>query len=289
MKSKPPVIIIGMSRSGTSMLTRMLDSMGLFCGSSLTNNHEALFFRELNDWLLSQCSGGLENPGTIKYLLSDKEARSLYSEFISFTMTSHRAISYLGLKRYLMLGTPARLDVPWGWKDPRNTYTLPLWLDLFPEAKVIHIYRHPMDIVNSLITRRKKGLLRLSGKHKSWKGLYWYYLMQKFIPSKRVFVDLRGGTPEQGIEMWQEYMAEARKHVLGLGTRAMEVKYEDFLDKPFDILTALSEFAGLSPDEDRVYDLTKGINKSRAYAYLNEPRLKTFAEQNAALLKKYGY
>lgn len=289
MKSLSPVIIIGMSRSGTSMLTRMLESLGLFCGSKLTNNHEALFFRELNDWLLTQCSGGLESPGAIKYLLQDSEARTLFTEFITFTMKSHRAISYLGWGKYLSAGTPANLDIPWGWKDPRNTFTLPLWLDIFPGAKVIHIYRHPMDIVNSLITRRKKGLLRLSEKHRSWRGVYWYYLMQKFIPSKRVFVDLRGASSEDGLKMWQEYMQEARTHLEGLGERAIEIKYEDFLDEPVRVLETLSEFAGLEASPGRIKELTQDINKSRAYAYRSEPELEAFAKEHVDLLRTYGY
>lgn len=289
MNPKPPVIIIGMSRSGTSMLTRMLDSLGLFCGSTLTGNHEAVLFRELNDWLLSQCSGGLENPGVIKYLLRDEEARKLFSEFISFTMSTHRAVSYLGLSKFLSLRTPARLNIPWGWKDPRNTYTLPIWLDLFPEAKVIHIYRHPMDIVNSLMTRRKNGLKRLSEKHKSWRSIYWYYLSEKFIPSKRVFVDLRGAAPDEGLKMWEEYMAEARSHVNNLGNRAIEIKYEDFLDEPAKVLAELSEFTGLKERPGQIEELTKNVNKSRAYAFKKDPSLLDFANDHSELLKSYGY
>ena len=29
------------------------------------------------------------------------------------------------------------IPFPWGWKDPRNSITLPLWLRLYPEAKII--------------------------------------------------------------------------------------------------------------------------------------------------------
>jgi len=267
----------------------MLESLGLFCGSQLTNNHEAVFFREVNDWLLTQCSGGLETPGAIKYLLRDTEARKLFTEFVTFTMKTHRVVSYLGLGKYLSAGTPVNLEVPWGWKDPRNTFTLPLWLDIFPGAKVIHIYRHPMDIVNSLSTRRKKGLLRLSEKHRRWRGIYWYYLMQKFIPGKRVFVDLRGASPEEGLNMWQEYMQEARTHLEGLGEQAIEIKYEDFLDEPVRVLQELSEFAGLDASGDRIQELAQDINKSRAYAYRKEPVLEVFTKEHADLLRVYGY
>jgi hypothetical protein len=44
MKSHPPVIIIGMSRSGTTMLVEMLEQLGLFVGRKKTRNNEAVFF-----------------------------------------------------------------------------------------------------------------------------------------------------------------------------------------------------------------------------------------------------
>lgn len=289
MKVHPPIIIIGMSRSGTSMITRMLDDLGLFVGKKLTGNHEAVFFREINDWLLTQCSGGLEDPGAIKYLLRDKEARGLFEEFIRFTMKTPHAISFLGLGRYLSLRTPEKLDVPWGWKDPRNTFTLPIWLDMFPQAKVIHIYRHPLDIVNSLMTRRKKGLSRLNERNKMFRPIYWYYLMHKFILKNRVFVDLRGGSLDEGFSLWEEYVAEARSHVDRLGDRAFEIKYEDFLERPGHVLKSLSEFCGLNAADNEIEKAALLANKSRAYAYLNEPELKAFSIKIADRLDTYGY
>jgi len=288
MKS-PPVIIIGMSRSGTSMLTRMLTELGLFTGQSLTDNHEAVFFRELNDWLLIQCSGGLENPATIKYLLGDEEARALFGKFIHYTMTTPRVVSFLGVSNYFKYRTPANLDIPWGWKDPRNTYTLPFWLDLFPDAKVIHIFRHPLDIVNSLRTRRERGLSRLKGRHSRWKPLYWFYLMEKFIRGKRVFVDLRGADLEEGLLMWEEYIAEARAHVANLGDRAIEVKYEAFLQNPVDTLGELSEFCGLQTASSDLEKTACRVNESRGLAYLKDPELKAFSVRISDRLSEYGY
>jgi len=267
----------------------MLNDLGLFVGKKLTRNHEALFFREINDWLLTQSSGGLENPGTIKYLLQDNEARGLYGEFVRFTMESPHAISFLGFSKYLSSRTPEKLDMPWGWKDPRNTFTLPFWLDLFPNAKVIHIYRHPLDIANSLLTRRKRGLARLKDKHRSYKPFYWYYLMHKFILNNRVFVDIRGGTVEQGFAIWEEYLKEARSHVDILKDRAIEIKYEDFLEHPGEILKSLSEFCELDATQNEIEKVASQANKSRAYAYLNDPELKAFSLDISDRLKAYGY
>ena len=41
---RPPIVIIGMHRSGTSIVTRMLEQLGLFVGKKKDMNHEALFF-----------------------------------------------------------------------------------------------------------------------------------------------------------------------------------------------------------------------------------------------------
>lgn len=280
-----------MSRSGTSMLTRMLDDLGLFVGSTVTGNHEAVFFRDLNDWLLTQCSGGLENPGMIKYLLEDKEARALYGDFIKFAMKTPRAVSFLGLGKYLSYRTPAALDIPWGWKDPRNTFTLSFWLDIFPEAKVIHIFRHPLDIINSLRTRRVRGLSRLSNRHAGslFKPLYMLYLVRKFIGGRRVFVDLRGASLGEGFILWEEYMREAREQVARLGERAVEVKYEDFLGNPSGTLRSLSVFCGLETAAGEIEKAAGEVNKSRGYAFLKDPVLKAYSHEIAARLGDYGY
>jgi hypothetical protein len=269
----------------------MLDELGLFVGSSLTDNHEAVFFRDLNVWLLTQCSGGLENPGTIKYLLGDSEARALYGDFIKFSMKTPRAVSFLGLGKYLRYKTPADLDIPWGWKDPRNTFTLPFWLDIFPEAKVIHIFRHPLDIINSLRTRRGRGLSRLRDRNK-WsllKPIYLLYLARKFIEGRRVFADLRGASLDEGFVLWEEYMKEARERVAGLGDRAIEVKYEYFLDNPKEVLTSLAEFCGLDAGVGDIEKAAAEVNRSRGFAFLKDPELKAYSLEIAARLEDYGY
>jgi len=289
MKPVPPVIVIGMSRSGTTMLTKMLEELGLYAGRQLTNNHEAVFFRKINDWLLTQCSGGLENPGVIRYLLQDSEARDLYAGFVEFTMKTPKAISFLGLGDYLKYRTPAALDVPWGWKDPRNTFTLPVWLDIFPGAKIVHIYRHPLDIVSSLRTRRKKGLSRLKKRGGFSGTLYRYLLVRRHIGTGKVFTDLRAASLDEGLLMWEEYMSEARKHVSDLGERAIEIRYEDFLESPVSVIKTLSDFCGLYPSQASIEKTAGGVNESRRLAFLKDPELQEYSVRISDRLKAYGY
>ncbi len=54
MRAKPPIIIVGMHRSGTSMISRILEELGIFMGKSKDANHKASFFHNLNNWLLQQ-------------------------------------------------------------------------------------------------------------------------------------------------------------------------------------------------------------------------------------------
>ncbi|MEZ5023867.1 MAG: sulfotransferase [Chitinophagales bacterium] len=54
------------------------------------------------------------------------------------------------------------LDIPWGWKEPRNSFTLEFYKELFPDAKIIHIYRNPIDSANSYLKRDRKGEMNLN-------------------------------------------------------------------------------------------------------------------------------
>ncbi|MFP4585734.1 MAG: sulfotransferase family protein, partial [Desulfococcaceae bacterium] len=44
---------------------------------------------------------------------------------------------------------------PWGWKDPRNSLTVPFWRSCFPDLKVLICVRNPLDVARSL--RRRGG------------------------------------------------------------------------------------------------------------------------------------
>jgi hypothetical protein len=42
---------------------------------------------------------------------------------------------------------------PWGWKDPRNSLTLPFWMRLIPNLKVVICLRNPLEVAQSLHLR----------------------------------------------------------------------------------------------------------------------------------------
>ena len=94
---RDPVIFIGMHRSGTSMLGRLLEELGMFFGSLKDENNEALFFQDLNEWLLGQCGGRWDNPATFnKYFWRNDEAVKWTELYIRNLLASPRFIQFLG-------------------------------------------------------------------------------------------------------------------------------------------------------------------------------------------------
>ena len=41
----------------------------------------------------------------------------------------------------------------WGWKDPRNSLTLPFWQKLLPGMKTLIVVRNPLEVAHSMKER----------------------------------------------------------------------------------------------------------------------------------------
>lgn len=292
-QAQPPIIIIGMHRSGTSMITGMLEEMGLFIGKGKEsgNNREHPFFVKVNEWLLEQCGGSWRNPEPIHALLEHHELRALVADYLDFYLKTSRAVSFLGWSGYFRWGTPASLEWPWGWKDPRNTYTLPLWLDVFPLARVVHIKRHGVDVASSMKVRtdrgRKRAMEQLPAKARS-KYRSWYHRWLE--PTLLGFANaVRSESLEVAFGLWERYVAEAHGHVERHAARSMEFRYEDFLTSPEPMLKQLADFCHLTVNDTLIAQLAGRVRKDRAFAYQQHPHLIEFSETMTDRLRFWGY
>ena len=63
---------------------------------------------------------------------------------------------YFGWTSIIKRGSFFQIESPWGWKDPRNTFTASIWKEVFPDLKEVYIIRHPIDIAESLFKRQRK-------------------------------------------------------------------------------------------------------------------------------------
>jgi hypothetical protein len=283
-KMVDPIIIIGMHRSGTSMMTHLLESLGLFIGVTKDNNDESNFFQRMNDWALRQAAGSWDNPEKIDDLLANKNVRELVLDYLRFSLHSPRQFFFLGWQNYWQGQRLTAMTTPWGWKDPRNTYTLPLWLDLFPNAKVIHIYRNGIDVAQSLRVRWYKDLDYVQKSYQRQKFMF------AAVPKLRTFpLSVRCSDLEQGFKLWEDYVERAQTHVEALGERALEIRYEDFILDPLGQLQTLGAFCNLPTAEATLEHITSEVKSSRGQAYKKNPELLAFSESVNQRLERYGY
>lgn len=278
-----PVMIMGMHRSGTSMLTRLLEKAGLFVGNDLSQYHESYFFYQLNNLLLYQLGGRWDNPPDFDYLFKNDLELKINLDYFHDMLNSVRFRNYVGLKHYILNGGINEIDFNWGWKDPQNTITLPFWLEIFPNAKLIYIERHGVDVAKSLKERNDNTLENGIAKYQKYKKLY------PFKPKTGGFsFSLRCGTLQGGLDLWNEYRAAAKVN-LALQEKALvhSIKYEDLLSNPHEVLTDLFQFLNLDFDQKLVEKLSANLNVSRCFAYRKNDELAEFAKKNEVSLAPY--
>lgn len=140
-----PVAIAGMHRSGSSLIARLLNLCGLDLGPenqlmpAAEDNPEGFWeslpFVHINDCLIGEYGGWWDRP--------------------SQPLPGWECSPVLDFRREQARALPAelRLAEPWGWKDPRNSLTVPFWLDLFPDLRVVACVRNPLEVANSLLQR----------------------------------------------------------------------------------------------------------------------------------------
>ena len=282
-----PIIFIGMHRSGTSLVGRSLEQLGLFVGRQKDKNNEAIFFLQMNTWLMNQCGARWDQPEPIADLWENaaKAVLEASKNYALDLMESPRAISYSGLSRYVMNRSISKLQSPWGWKDPRNTYTLPFWTKIFPEAKVIYIERHGVDVAQSLRVRANQSAKITTEKYRRFRQLAWFH------PKRGGFSDSpRCLSLEGGFSLWEAYQNQARDILQGISKeQILQIRYEDFLKEPEVLLTEACKFCALPVNADKLRKVTGSINYSRALSYRNNEELRNFATHQRERLDKWRY
>ena len=282
MTGKQPIIVIGMHRSGTSLVSRLLDQSGVFPGALKDHNHEALFFQVINDWILGQAGSSWDLPAPFARLLDDPDVRPLVVGQMETLLRRPWVAAYLGLAGYLRRRSLLEMERCWGWKDPRNTVTLPVWLDVFPGAKVVHVRRHGVAVARSLRRRRAKTLAAGRDRRIGPLGLA--------IPRLgRVVDSLRCGTLEGGFSLWEDYMTLARSHAAGLGSASFELRYEDLLEDPEHWLRQLCSFCEVSPSKDAIARAVAQVITGRPDSDLEDSGARRFASSVGDRLAEFGY
>lgn len=133
------IVLIGMHRSGTSVVSGVLYKLGVDMGKNMfgktksnpLGHFEDINFLNLNDRILNASGGSWENPPKKHAIMSQKEK---FKEDI---------VNLLNKKK----------ERCWGWKDPRTALTIELYLPFLSNEYFIVCHRNNLEIAKSLQKR----------------------------------------------------------------------------------------------------------------------------------------
>jgi len=132
------VVITGMHRSGTSFVASVFEAAGLPVGERL-----------LTDF-----------PGNPRGHFEDLDFVTLHEDVLASRpegsfVTAADALGFDDAQRAraAALVTARRARAVWGFKDPRTTLFLAEWDALLPEPRYLFVYRHPLEVLVSILRR----------------------------------------------------------------------------------------------------------------------------------------
>jgi len=203
---KPPFFIVGCARSGTTMLRDILR-----VHPNLACPEETHFFRWSDPFGTSRFEKNYINSNVIKIQqgmdgISDMEFHELMDESDTRKTLSEKYAALFLIKQ-------GKENCRWFDKTPQNVYGMLLLSAVFPDAKFIHIYRNPLNVIASLLEGAVMPIQPLKG----------------------------------AINYWTEAMLIINEYKRAWPERVFEIEYEDFTLHPRDRLNDLLNFIKEDP------------------------------------------
>lgn len=133
------IIVLGMHRSGTSLVTSIIQQLGIHIGDRLLGTHpsqpkghfEDIDFYELNMDILKVAGGNWMNPPSEQRILAQRTFKERIA-FLLLRKSRHKKFC---------------------WKDPRTCLTIPLYLPHLKNPRFVLVYRDVDKICSSLVRR----------------------------------------------------------------------------------------------------------------------------------------
>lgn len=281
---KPPIIVIGMHRSGTSLVSAILALMGVYIGriGSPQEENKLIICHTPHNSLIIYTSQRstmfVPTPTTVRDGYAEDESFRLVNQRIfaragadwdyvdpllavrdepQFTRSAVRTLqgaTFGTLRRQYLSGMPKNYQGAWGWKDPRNTFTLRYWLQLFPDAKVLHVRRSPDAVVRSLMRRAESWAAQTppfgQPLHRRVLGAISHprLAFERFALRRLPHQKPHPKTEEDWRHLYDLYVSEGEKY-RAMGDQYSEVSYEALLENPQEIITAIANFIEVEINE----------------------------------------
>ena len=289
-----PIIIIGMHRSGTSLLARILRESGVHIGADCDAQHsESELMRSLNESVLDSVGASWYQPLAAETLI-DQEVQEVVVNRMQ-SLCRSEGYRFTGNRQIALFGQ----SQTWGWKDPRTVLTLPIWLSVFPGARVIEIVRNGVDVAGSLVERERKRIRRNRTQwiaaqraqgisRRMWQTLRRAVGQRRRQPAwKRQCPDL-----ETAFSIWVSYMEIGTHAIKTSGLKHhLRVRFEDLLEDPRANLLRIREFTGETSCRADIEQLTRSLHRDRRLAFVRSSRLQRFYQEvsDHPQMIKHGY
>lgn len=205
--SGPPLLILGVRRSGTTLLRVMLDRH-----SQLAVPDETYFVPQLADRHLRRVDPDRFLDDVRRVVDWDIPLDKLRSR-LRDGMPVGAAIGAV-----YAAYAEQRGKFGWGDKTPMYMQNLRLLERLFPDALYVHLIRDGRDAATSFLSM-PRGIVTETWMHPR--------------------------TPADFASQWRTEVAAARRLGGRVGTRYLEVRYEDLVDDVEGVLRQICQFAGL--------------------------------------------
>jgi hypothetical protein len=222
-----PVFVVGMPRSGTTLLSSLLNAHPDLVVAPETHYFTRCWTGDpITDWADAERMLGRldQQPGVHDMALSDEEWATIRKQLRALEAPTHGDILRVLLDTYAARsGAPA-----WGEKTPDHLRHVPEMARQFPEAVFVAIVRDPRDVVLSL------------------RNLPWS----------------SDTLPEQAWT-WRRYAARIVRYHEDLDGRFFHLRYEDLITDPEGTLRGVCAFLGMpfrksmlrrEEQEDRPFD-----------------------------------
>jgi omega-hydroxy-beta-dihydromenaquinone-9 sulfotransferase len=268
--SHPPVFIIGHWRSGTTYLHELLCHDPQFCYASLWNTllPDSFLILEpikkfLSKFLPSErpmdaikvdIDGPYEDEAALAVLYPwsffhcfhfPRNAEEQYIKSIHFNnMTSEEKNQWkTTYQQFIKTVTFANHGKRFLSKNPPNTARIITLLELFPEAKFIHIYRNPYKVYLSTKKMRQNVLDKLALQNASKEEIE-----QQVIKN---YIRLLNSYFEQQKQIQKD--------------KLVEIKYEDLISNPVEQVKKIYSTLKLHGYEDALPEMEKYLEKQSEY------------------------
>jgi hypothetical protein len=266
--------------------------MGVHMGTWLSRDAEAVHFQRLNRRIYTSAgSKWAEVDGLLHQMQSEafvaQQAkltrrrllktgrflgrRSVISDFFGRPLWSE--IQRLEMRRPTQSHALANA-FSWGWKDPRTSLTLPIWLRIFPHARYVHVLRNGIDVAISIHRRSIKQQRKLRNR----------LFPLDYSPATLDFT--------YSFHLWETYVSTALEYKrLIPPEQYLEMRYEDLLEEPEEQLGRLAAFLEHPVGDGVLSAVCRQIDRSRLdnSRYAAGYQAEILALRTSPLMKQLGY